>query len=298
MTSRERRFRFTRRRMLMQAAVASGVSALFKMTGGSASAQETGAGRGGPGGLGMGAAGRGGQPVHYGPMIGPVNKLSAPSDLRVTDMRVVTVASNYDYNIIRLDTNQGVYGLGEVRDAGSKTTVLELKPYVVGRNPLDMQSILRSIRPMAGPGRQGGGYSAINLALHDLSGKVFGVPAWRLLGDKKRDRVRMYCDTTDVPDPKKYRERMLELVTGVPKPFIDKGYITVPDVPGLGIELNEPVIKEHLRFPGYFEPTTEWDKVLARPAGATVGYPHFDEDGNWVTGGGRGGGRGGRGPAQ
>jgi hypothetical protein len=89
-----------------------------------------------------------------------------------------------------------------------------------------------------------------------------------------------------------------ELVTGVPKPFIDKGYITVPDVPGLGIELNEPVIKEHLRFPGYFEPTTEWDKVLARPAGATVGYPHFDEDGNWVTGGGRGGGRGGRGPAQ
>jgi len=101
MTSRERRCGFTRRRMLMQAAVASGVSALFKMTEGSASAQEAGAGRGGPGGLGMGAGGRGGQTVHYGPMNGPVNKLSAPSDLKVTDMRVVTVASNYDYNIIR-----------------------------------------------------------------------------------------------------------------------------------------------------------------------------------------------------
>jgi L-alanine-DL-glutamate epimerase-like enolase superfamily enzyme len=497
--------------MLMQAAVASGVSQLFKMTEGSASAQEAGAGRGGAANLGMGTGGRGGEGVHYGPMNGPVNKLSAPSDLRVTDMRAVTIASNYDYNIIRLDTNQGVYGLGEVRDGGSKNTVLELKPYVVGRNPLDMQAILRSIRPFAGPGRQGGGWSAVNLALHDLCGKVYGVPAWRLLGDKRRDRVRMYCDTTDVTDPKKYGERMLarkklgftffkmdmragtlgdfpgafndygiltdkgldrcgelvtavkdaigweaplavetssgmrvipgapysklpvkdairiaksyekfnlawledlfnndgfwdwrgykaihdatttriltgedafgleegfkplidnqavdvvhpdpgtagqlgeckrigdyanehgiavafhmagsplgtmggvhaactletflamechavdfiswwqELVTGVPKPFIDKGYITVPDVPGLGIELNEPVIKEHLRFPGYFEPTTEWDRVLARPAGATVGWPHFDDDGNWVTGTERRPVGGGRGPAQ
>lgn len=124
MTSQERRFRFTRRRMLMQAAVASGVSQLFKMTEGSASAQEAGAGRGGANlGMGMGG-GRGSQPVHYGPMNGPVNKLSAPSGLRVTDMRAVTIASNYDYNIIRLDTNQGVYGLGEVRDGGSKNTVL------------------------------------------------------------------------------------------------------------------------------------------------------------------------------
>jgi len=73
-----------------------------------------------------------------------------------------------------------------------------------------------------------------------------------------------------------------ELVTGVPKPFINQGYITVPDTPGLGIELNEPVVKEHLRYPGYFEPTTDWDKATARPQGV-VGYPHFNENGEWVT---------------
>jgi L-alanine-DL-glutamate epimerase-like enolase superfamily enzyme len=74
-----------------------------------------------------------------------------------------------------------------------------------------------------------------------------------------------------------------ELVTGIPKPIIDKGYIAVPDTPGLGIELNEPVVKEHLRYPGYFEPTTDWDKAIAYPAGGVQGYPHFDGEGRWVN---------------
>jgi hypothetical protein len=76
-----------------------------------------------------------------------------------------------------------------------------------------------------------------------------------------------------------------ELVAGLPKPYIDKGHVPVPDTPGLGLELNEAVIKEHLRYPGYFEPTTDWDKILARPTPLTNGYPHFDEEGKWVTGG-------------
>jgi hypothetical protein len=75
-----------------------------------------------------------------------------------------------------------------------------------------------------------------------------------------------------------------ELVTGVSKPIIDKGYITVPDTPGLGLELNEPVVKEHLRYPGYFEPTTDWDNATARPqAVGGTGYPHFNAEGQWVT---------------
>ena len=45
-----------------------------------------------------------------------------------------------------------------------------------------------------------------------------------------------------------------DLMTGVPKPIIDKGYVTVPERPGLGLELADAVVKEHLRRPGYFEP--------------------------------------------
>jgi hypothetical protein len=40
---------------------------------------------------------------------------------------------------------------------------------------------------------------------------------------------------------------------------VNEGYIRVPDAPGLGVTLNEEVIREHLDDDGYFEPTPEWD---------------------------------------
>src|SRR5262245_63613232 len=136
------------------------------------------------------------------------NRNSAPSQLRITDMRSVLVASNYYYPIIRIDTNQGVYGLGEVRDAGREGTALVLKPHLVGRNPLQIEPILDSIRSFASHQRLGGGYSAVDIALHDIAGKVYGVPAWRLIGSKYRDRVRCYCDTDQSRDPKVLPERL------------------------------------------------------------------------------------------
>jgi L-alanine-DL-glutamate epimerase-like enolase superfamily enzyme len=51
------------------------------------------------------------------------------------------------------------------------------------------------------------------------------------------------------------------LVNGIEKPFINKGFITVPNGPGLGFTtLNEEVFKQHLSEPGYFEPTPEWNR--------------------------------------
>jgi L-alanine-DL-glutamate epimerase-like enolase superfamily enzyme len=137
-----------------------------------------------------------------------VNKNSTPSQLKITDMRSVLVASNYDYPIIRIDTNQGIYGLGEVRDAGREGIGLTLKPHLVGKNPLNIEPILDSIRNFASQQRMGGGYSAVDMALHDIAGKVYDVPAWRLVGSKYRDRIRVYCDTTESKDPKIYGERM------------------------------------------------------------------------------------------
>ena len=51
-----------------------------------------------------------------------------------------------------------------------------------------------------------------------------------------------------------------DLVNGVEKPIVNKGYVTVPSGPGLGITLNDEVVKQHLLEPGYFEPTPEWNK--------------------------------------
>src|SRR5512147_140118 len=65
-----------------------------------------------------------------------VNANSSPSTLKITDMRVATIVKPgpSPCPIIRLDTNQGVYGLGEVRDVGSATYALFLKSRIVGEN--------------------------------------------------------------------------------------------------------------------------------------------------------------------
>ena len=51
-----------------------------------------------------------------------------------------------------------------------------------------------------------------------------------------------------------------DLVEGVEKPIVNRGFIKVPEKPGLGVTLNDEVMKQHLAEPGYFEPTMEWDK--------------------------------------
>jgi hypothetical protein len=74
-----------------------------------------------------------------------------------------------------------------------------------------------------------------------------------------------------------------DLVSGLQKPIIQDGYISVPEKPGLGVELNAEVIKQHLRYPGYFEPTPMYDDFIVS-GGRTGGpWPHYDENGNYVN---------------
>ncbi|HWE60524.1 MAG TPA: hypothetical protein VHB98_02325 [Chloroflexota bacterium] len=75
-----------------------------------------------------------------------INTYSRPSALKITDMRIAVVASNYDYPIIRIDTNQGVSGIGEVRDAGHKENALQFKSILLGQNPCNVDMIFRAIK--------------------------------------------------------------------------------------------------------------------------------------------------------
>lgn len=139
--------------------------------------------------------------------VNPARTYSRPSNLKITDIRGCTVASNYDYPIIKIYTNQDVYGLGEVRDMGYLGQALILKPYLVGKDPLDIEGILEGLRPYTGNGRFGGGFSAVDMALFDIAGKVLGVPAYKILGEKLRDRIPVYGDTNASMDPKIYARR-------------------------------------------------------------------------------------------
>jgi L-alanine-DL-glutamate epimerase-like enolase superfamily enzyme len=130
--------------------------------------------------------------------LSPKNSYSRPSDLKITDLRGATLAAIYDFPIIKIYTNQGIVGLGEVRDAGWIAQALMMKPYLIGKDPLDIETILMSIRHLTGTGRYSGGYAAVDMALMDIAGKALGVPCWKLLGEKVRDKIEIYADCPTV----------------------------------------------------------------------------------------------------
>src|SRR3954453_3436828 len=75
------------------------------------------------------------------------NTNSKPSELKITDMRVATVArAPMTCPLIRIDTNQGIYGLGEVRDGASSTYALVLKRVLLGENPCNVEKMFRKIK--------------------------------------------------------------------------------------------------------------------------------------------------------
>lgn len=130
-----------------------------------------------------------------------VNRASAPSDLKITDMRYAVVMNGHARcPVIRIDTNQGIYGLGEVRDQGSWRFALFLKSRIMGMNPCNVEQIFKRIKQFGFHGRQGGGVCAVEMALWDLAGKAYNVPAYQLLGGKYRDKVRLYADTPEGRD--------------------------------------------------------------------------------------------------
>jgi len=123
-----------------------------------------------------------------------VKRASSPSELVITDLRMAG-------RLIKIYTNQDIYGLGEVRDGGDPRYALFLKSRILGMNPCNVEMLFKIIRQFGYHGRQGGGVSGVEMALWDLCGKAWNVPAWQLLGGRYRDKVRLYADTPDGGGP-------------------------------------------------------------------------------------------------
>ena len=168
-----------------------------------------------------------------------VRTASRPSELRITDLRTATVGwDSWHFTIVRIDTNQGISGYGEVRDFASTTYALMLKSRLLGENPCNVDKLFRKIKQFGHHGRQAGGVCGVEMALMDLAGKAYGVPAYVLAGGMFRDRIRMYCDTpnelTGAAMGKKLQERlergftMLKMDVGVQPLIGQKGMLSWP----------------------------------------------------------------------
>ncbi|MEM9328357.1 MAG: mandelate racemase/muconate lactonizing enzyme family protein, partial [Bacteroidota bacterium] len=155
---------------------------------------------------------------------------SNPSELKITDLRI---AYTTKAPIIKIDTNQGIYGLGEVRDHGSPKYALFLKSRLLGKNPCNVEQMFKMIKQFGGHGRMGGGVSGVEMSLWDLAGKAYGVPVYMMLGGKYRDKVRLYADTPASSDPEVYATRMKgRIEKGFTFLKMDFGIQLVKDIPG------------------------------------------------------------------
>lgn len=153
-----------------------------------------------------------------------VDRHSSPSDLEITDLRIAQVGN---VPIVRIDTNQEVYGLGDVRDGADPRYALMLKSRLLGKNPCNVEKLFKHVRQFGGHGRQGGGVSGVEVALWDLAGKAYGVPVYQLLGGKYREEVRIYVDTPTEPSPQQFARRMQERV--------DQGFTFLKMDVGIGL---------------------------------------------------------------
>ena len=197
------------------------------------------------------------------------NTNSKPSELRITDVRTIVMRGvPFTSPIIRIDTNQGIYGLGEVRDGASKNYALELKSRILGENPCNIDKVFRKIKQFGGHARQGGGVSGVEVALWDLAGKAYNVPIYQMLGGKFRDKIRIYCDTTESRDPKVFGERLKERrAQGFTWMKMDLGINLVTGTPGT-VTRPEGIQQQYggLRMEHMFMATEITEKGLAMMA--------------------------------
>ncbi|PSP92844.1 enolase [Halobacteriales archaeon QS_4_62_28] len=119
-------------------------------------------------------------------------------DVAITGIETMAIAGNFTWGIVKVETDAGVYGLGETFRAEAALDMAgRLAVDLNGENPLDTDRIRELLEQRyTGCGRIGqAAFTAIETACYDIKGKLFDVPVYELLGGKYRDEITIYCDT-------------------------------------------------------------------------------------------------------
>jgi L-alanine-DL-glutamate epimerase-like enolase superfamily enzyme len=118
--------------------------------------------------------------------------------IKITNIAVATIRGlNSTGRVVRLDTNVGISGYGECRveDNNAGTELNKCKPIVIGMNPTQVDKVFNAISDWRQITYAGGAVAGIECACWDITGKVYNLPIWKLLGPKLRDSMRLYADT-------------------------------------------------------------------------------------------------------
>jgi L-alanine-DL-glutamate epimerase-like enolase superfamily enzyme len=165
--------------------------------------------------------------------------------MRISDIRTIAVEVNleqtvFDANytmatkpalLVEVHTDEGLVGIGEAAHFGgpmaSTAQVIEheLKPYLIGENPNDIERLWERMHRRAYKHARGGiviaAISGIDIALWDLRGKMANMPVWRLLGGYRK-RVPAYATGGFYAEDKGVPELVAEM-----KSYVDAGFRAV-----------------------------------------------------------------------
>jgi L-alanine-DL-glutamate epimerase-like enolase superfamily enzyme len=129
--------------------------------------------------------------------------------VKIRDVQVMMLQGARTYSLVKITADDGLFGIAEAYGSpavGVKEQVLSFKPWLVGKDPLEIDAIYHDFgagtRSLSGTRTDGSAHnliravSGVEMALWDLAGKILDVPTSTLLGGKFRDRVRVYDHAT------------------------------------------------------------------------------------------------------
>ena len=111
--------------------------------------------------------------------------------VKITDLKCAIIGEN---PVIRIVTDEGIDGYGQIESTKPYAVphVLFFKEHSSAKTRRTSSGCMLKIRQRGGFKPWGSAISAIEMALWDIAGKAAGVPVYKLLGGKVRDRVRIY----------------------------------------------------------------------------------------------------------
>ena len=153
--------------------------------------------------------------------------------MKITDLKCAVIGDN---PIVRIKSDSGIDGFGQAEWTKPylKPHVLYYRDFILGEDPTDVERVVSRIRRMGSFKPWGAAVSAIEVALWDIAGKAAGLPIYKLLGGKVRDKVRVYNGGVRVPlegnSPHHYAECMARMKELSPNP---------PKVMGAGVDTKD-----------------------------------------------------------
>lgn len=134
--------------------------------------------------------------------------------MKITDVKCAVLGQN---PVVRITTDEGIdgYGQAEASKPYLKPHILFYRERILGEDPTNVERVMLMIRRLGAFKPWGASVSAIEMALWDIAGKAAGVPVYKLLGGKIRDRVRVYNGNIRFPmagqSPEHYAENMARM---------------------------------------------------------------------------------------